>query len=40
MTRDGFSCFLGFQKFLGEDPRTPFQAYVLNVESNIVQHNN
>ena len=23
MTRDGFSCILGFQNFSGEDPRTP-----------------
>ena len=23
MTTDGFSCFLGFQNFSGEDPRTP-----------------
>ena len=23
MTRDGFSCFIGLQIFLGEDPRTP-----------------
>ena len=23
MTRDGFSCLLGFQNFSGEDPHTP-----------------
>ena len=25
MTRDGFSCFLGFQNFSGDDPVPPFQ---------------
>ena len=37
MTRDGFSCFLGFQNFSGEDPKTPFQTNVLNFQSNNIQ---
>ena len=38
MTRDGFLCFLGFQNFPGEDPRTPFQKCVVIVHSNTAQH--
>ena len=37
MTRDNFSCFLGFQNLSGEDPQTPFQTTVLNVQSNNIQ---
>ena len=25
ITRDGFSCFIDFQNFQGEDPRTPLR---------------
>ena len=38
MTRDGFLCFLGFQNFSGEDPRTPFQKCVVILHSNTAQH--
>ena len=39
MTRDDLSCFLGFQKFSGEDPRTPLpdQEMWLIFQSNTVQ---
>ena len=39
MTRDGLSCFLGFQNFPGENPRTPFpdQEMWLIFQSNIAQ---
>ena len=37
MTRDGFSCFLGFQNFSGEDPQSPFQTNVLICKSNNIQ---
>ena len=37
MTRDGFSCFLGFQNFSGEDPQTPFQINVLKFQSSNIQ---
>ena len=39
MTRDGLSCFLGFQHFPGENPRTPFpdQEMWLIFQSNIAQ---
>ena len=38
MTRDGFLCFLGFQNFPVEDPRTPFQMCVVVLQSNTAQH--
>ena len=33
MTRDGILCFLGFQNFLGEDPRTPLSLVCCNFYS-------
>ena len=42
MARNGFSCFIGFQKFLGEDPRPPPPFPDLEMwfffQSNTAQH--
>ena len=42
MTRDGFSCFPGFQNFSGEGPRNPppflSRKYVLFFWFNTAQH--
>ena len=38
MTRDGFLCFLGFQNFPREDPRTPLSEYVVILQSYTAQH--
>ena len=40
MTRDGFSCFIDFQNFPGEDPLPPLKIrkYVLISQTNILQH--
>ena len=32
MTRDGFSCFIGFLNFPGEDPQAPF----LKIEKYVI----
>ena len=37
MTRDVFSCFLGFQNFSGEAPKPPFQTNVLKFQSSNIQ---
>ena len=39
MTRDGLSCFLGFQNFPGEDPRTPLPNQEMWLIFNTTLHN-
>ena len=40
MTRDDFSCFIGFQNFLGENPHPPSRSENMrfNFQSNTAQH--